>query len=303
MAQRLHGYDALLSPTVPIVAPPIAPLLASDEAFFATNALLLRNPSHRQPARRLRAVAALPCGRRDAGRPDGLERRAVRRHGARRLARDRGRAGFDAGLTMRVAVVGAGIVGVTTAYELAAEGHEVTVFERRGSVAAEASFANAGVVAPGYVTPWAAPGMPGKVLAYLLARHAPVRLQCATGRRHPRLAVAMVARLQADPLPGQSQQHASTGDLQPRATAPADARTATRLRAQRRLPGAAARREGPRQGTAGPEAARRDGRRVRTARRGRLPARRTGPEPRDAAAGRHFHRRATRSPTAASSPC
>jgi D-amino-acid dehydrogenase len=77
---------------------------------------------------------------------------------------------------MRIAVVGSGIVGVTTAYELAAEGHEVTVFERRGSVAAEASFANAGVVAPGYVTPWASPGMPRKVLSYLLATHAPVRL-------------------------------------------------------------------------------------------------------------------------------
>jgi D-amino-acid dehydrogenase len=78
---------------------------------------------------------------------------------------------------MHVAVIGAGIVGVTTAYELAADGHQVTVFERRGSVAAEASFANAGVVAPGYVTPWAAPGMPGKVLRMLLARHAPVRIR------------------------------------------------------------------------------------------------------------------------------
>ncbi len=77
---------------------------------------------------------------------------------------------------MRIAIVGAGIVGVTTAYELAADGHEVTVFERRGSVAEEGSFANAGVVAPGYVTPWASPGMPRKVLAHLLAAHAPVRL-------------------------------------------------------------------------------------------------------------------------------
>lgn len=77
---------------------------------------------------------------------------------------------------MRVAVIGAGIVGVTTAFELAADGHEVTVFERRGSVAEETSFANAGVVAPGYVTPWAAPGMPAKVLVHLLSRHAPVRL-------------------------------------------------------------------------------------------------------------------------------
>jgi D-amino-acid dehydrogenase len=77
---------------------------------------------------------------------------------------------------LRLAIVGAGIVGVTTAFELAADGHEVTVFERRGGVAAETSFANAGVVAPGYVTPWAAPGMPLKVLRHLLQRHAPVRL-------------------------------------------------------------------------------------------------------------------------------
>lgn len=77
---------------------------------------------------------------------------------------------------MKVAIVGAGIIGVTTAYELAADGHEVTVFERHGAAALETSFANAGVVAPGYVTPWAAPGMPGKVARYLFSRHAPVRV-------------------------------------------------------------------------------------------------------------------------------
>ncbi len=78
---------------------------------------------------------------------------------------------------MQVAIIGAGIVGVTTAYELAVQGHEVTVFERRTSVAAETSFANAGILAPGYVTPWAAPGMPWKVLSHLLARDTPVRIQ------------------------------------------------------------------------------------------------------------------------------
>jgi D-amino-acid dehydrogenase len=77
---------------------------------------------------------------------------------------------------LRVAVIGAGIVGVTTAYELCTEGHVVTVYERRASVAGETSFANAGVIAPGYVTPWAAPGMPWKVLRHLLSRDAPVRL-------------------------------------------------------------------------------------------------------------------------------
>ena len=77
---------------------------------------------------------------------------------------------------MRVAVIGAGIVGVTTAYELAADGQQVTVFERDAGVATGTSFANAGVLAPGYVTPWAAPGMPLKVLRHLFSRHAPVRL-------------------------------------------------------------------------------------------------------------------------------
>ena len=77
---------------------------------------------------------------------------------------------------MKIAVIGAGIIGITTAYELAVDGHEVSVFERRGAAAEETSFANAGVVAPGSVTPWAAPGMPGKVLGNLLSRHAAVKL-------------------------------------------------------------------------------------------------------------------------------
>jgi len=45
MAAAMRGFDAMLSPTVPIVAPPIAPLIADGALFFATNALLLRNPS------------------------------------------------------------------------------------------------------------------------------------------------------------------------------------------------------------------------------------------------------------------
>ncbi len=77
---------------------------------------------------------------------------------------------------MRVAVIGAGIIGITTAYELAVDGHEVTVFERRSAAAEETSFANAGVIAPGYVAPWATPGMPGKLIRQLFSRHAPVKL-------------------------------------------------------------------------------------------------------------------------------
>jgi aspartyl-tRNA(Asn)/glutamyl-tRNA(Gln) amidotransferase subunit A len=45
MHEAMHGFDAMLSPTVPVVAPLLEPLLADDAAFFAANALLLRNPS------------------------------------------------------------------------------------------------------------------------------------------------------------------------------------------------------------------------------------------------------------------
>jgi D-amino-acid dehydrogenase len=73
-----------------------------------------------------------------------------------------------------VIVVGAGIIGVCSAYYLRRAGHDVAVVERRTGVAQEASHANAGVMAPSYVGPWAQPGMPGKVLAYLFRAEAPV---------------------------------------------------------------------------------------------------------------------------------
>jgi amidase/aspartyl-tRNA(Asn)/glutamyl-tRNA(Gln) amidotransferase subunit A len=44
-AEAAQDFDALLSPTVPVTAPALAPLLADDSLFFSTNALLLRNPS------------------------------------------------------------------------------------------------------------------------------------------------------------------------------------------------------------------------------------------------------------------
>lgn len=77
---------------------------------------------------------------------------------------------------MRVAIVGAGIVGVTTAYELALQGHEVVVYERRASVASEASFANAGLLAPARGAMRAVPGTPWAALRQLLSGHSPVRL-------------------------------------------------------------------------------------------------------------------------------
>lgn len=75
---------------------------------------------------------------------------------------------------MHVIVVGAGIIGVCTAYFLRRAGMDVTVIERRPGVAQETSFANAGVMAPSYVAPWAQPGMPTRVAAYLFKPEAPI---------------------------------------------------------------------------------------------------------------------------------
>jgi D-amino-acid dehydrogenase len=77
---------------------------------------------------------------------------------------------------MRVLVLGAGVVGVATAYYLAEDGHEVTVVDRQGAPALETSFGNAGNVCPSYATPWAAPGMRWKALKWLLQDDAPLRV-------------------------------------------------------------------------------------------------------------------------------
>jgi D-amino-acid dehydrogenase len=83
---------------------------------------------------------------------------------------------------MQVLVIGGGIIGVTTAYCLRQRGLEVTVLERNAGVAQEASFANAGVIAPSYVAPWAQPGMPKKILAQLFKRDAAVVFRPARER-------------------------------------------------------------------------------------------------------------------------
>jgi D-amino-acid dehydrogenase len=78
---------------------------------------------------------------------------------------------------MRIIVLGAGVIGVTTAWELARHGHEVTVLDRQPGPARETSFANAGEVSPGYSAPWAAPGVPAKALKWMFQTHAPLVLQ------------------------------------------------------------------------------------------------------------------------------
>ena len=78
---------------------------------------------------------------------------------------------------MKVIVLGAGVLGVTSAWYLAKAGHEVTVIDRQQGPALETSFANAGEVSPGYSSPWAAPGIPMKALKWMFQRHAPLVIQ------------------------------------------------------------------------------------------------------------------------------
>jgi len=91
---------------------------------------------------------------------------------------------------MKIAVLGAGVIGVTTAHYLAKAGHEVTVIDRQSGPALETSFANAGEISPGYSSPWAAPGIPAKAVKWLFMRHAPLIL-------HPHANIATVRWLLA----------------------------------------------------------------------------------------------------------
>ena len=75
---------------------------------------------------------------------------------------------------MKVVVLGAGIIGTTSAYFLAKQGHEVTVIDRQDSVSMETSHANAGCLSYGFTSPWASPGLPFSVLKWVLTGRSPL---------------------------------------------------------------------------------------------------------------------------------
>lgn len=78
---------------------------------------------------------------------------------------------------MRLVIVGAGVVGMTSAWRLAQDGHEVTVLERHDGPGEETSFANGGQLSYSYVAPLAGPGVMGKVPGWLLRRDSPMRFR------------------------------------------------------------------------------------------------------------------------------
>src|SRR5260370_7880644 len=81
-------------------------------------------------------------------------------------------------------VMGAGVIGITSAYYLAKDGHRVTVIDRQPGAAAETSYANAGLIAPGHALTWSSPRAPrilwkslfqeGQALRLNLPAHPPI---------------------------------------------------------------------------------------------------------------------------------
>ena len=77
---------------------------------------------------------------------------------------------------MKVIVIGAGVVGVTTAYYLARSGHQVTVVEKESEAATLASAGNAGLIAPGHSFAWASPSAPKELLRSLTVEDTALRV-------------------------------------------------------------------------------------------------------------------------------
>ena len=75
---------------------------------------------------------------------------------------------------MKVVVLGAGIIGVSTAWHLLERGHEVTVVDRQPGAAMETSFANAGQISVSYCEPWANRDAPLKALKWMFRDDAPL---------------------------------------------------------------------------------------------------------------------------------
>lgn len=75
---------------------------------------------------------------------------------------------------MHILVLGAGVVGTTTAWYLQKQGHQVTVIDRQNQAGAETSYANGGQVSVSHAEPWANPSAPFKVLKWLFQADAPL---------------------------------------------------------------------------------------------------------------------------------
>src|SRR6201994_4525373 len=84
---------------------------------------------------------------------------------------------------MRILIMGGGVVGVTTAYQLLRDGHEVVLLERQDAVARETSWGNAGMIAPGHSFVWSSPKAPWILLKSLVRKDQALRFRFSADPR------------------------------------------------------------------------------------------------------------------------
>lgn len=78
---------------------------------------------------------------------------------------------------MTTLILGAGVIGLTTAYALHKGGVDVHIIERLDGPGLATSFGNAGGLCPGFAGPWAAPGMVGKAIKWMFSSTAPLKIR------------------------------------------------------------------------------------------------------------------------------
>ncbi|MAX09040.1 D-amino acid dehydrogenase [Gammaproteobacteria bacterium] len=78
---------------------------------------------------------------------------------------------------MKITIIGSGLLGLSTGYHLAQEGHQITIVERRKDSALETSFANGGLLTPSLCEPWNAPGVLFDLLKWIGREDAPLLLR------------------------------------------------------------------------------------------------------------------------------
>ncbi len=107
---------------------------------------------------------------------------------------------------MKIVVLGAGVIGVTSAWYLSKDGHDVTVLDRQPAAGMETSFANGGQISVSHAEPWANPGAPAKIYKWLGREDAPLLFRLRADWRQ----WSWGLRFLVECLPGRTRQNTLT---------------------------------------------------------------------------------------------
>ena len=105
-----------------------------------------------------------------------------------------------------VCVIGAGIIGATTAYALSKEGWAVTVIDSESAAGMRASYANGAQLSYSYVEPLASPSTLTKIPLWLLSRDSPIRWQPQFSVRHIQWLIQFIAHCNANQVQNTTKQ-------------------------------------------------------------------------------------------------